>query len=211
MWLMETQHLQLSGSTLTKKVSTESDEVYLCFIHFSLSSMSMPGQIVSPPLWLFAQGAQPLDSSYSAHNVHNALGNCFFPLPLKSHHFTRLSASVLLFIFKGLNQDKYSRVNPSRPAALCARLRSALKICWADTKLFQLHEGAGRMWMGLREGEKSWWWDWLRSCPDWGLQQGSLSFGQLFAASKAGRRVSVKSYNNSEYNHPLKTQLDWSG
>lgn len=172
--------------------------------------MSVPGQIVSP-LWLFAQGAQPLDSSYSAHNVHNALGNCFFPLPLKSHHFTRLSASVLLFIFKGLNQDKYSWVKPSRPTALCARLRSALKICWADTKLFQLHEGAGRMWMGLREGEKSWWWDWLRSCPDWGLQQGSLSFGQLFAASKAGRRVSVKSYNNREYNHPLKTQLHWSG
>lgn len=80
--------------------------------------MSMPRQIVSP-LCLFIQGALPLDSSYSAHNVHNALGNCFFPLPLKSHHFTRLSASVLLFIFKGLNQDKYSQVNSSRPAALC--------------------------------------------------------------------------------------------
>lgn len=113
---METQHLPLSGSTLTKKVRTESDEVYLSLIHFCLSSMSVPGQIVSP-LWLFAQGAQPLDSSYSAHNVHNALGNCFFPLPLKSHHFTRLSASVLLFIFKGLNQDKYSQVKPGRPAA----------------------------------------------------------------------------------------------
>lgn len=115
---METQHLQPSGSTLTKKVSTKSDKVYLCFIHYSLSSMSMPWQIVSP-LCLFTQGALPLDSSYSAHNVHNALGNCFFPLPLKSHHFTRLSTSVLLFIFKGLNQDKYSQVNSSRPAALC--------------------------------------------------------------------------------------------
>lgn len=117
-----------SGSALTKKVRTESDGVYLCFIQFSLSSMPVPGQIVSR-LGLFAQGAQPLDSSYSAHNVCNVLGNCFFPLPLKSHHLTRLSTSVLLFIFKGLNQDKYSQVKPSRPAALCARLRSALKIC----------------------------------------------------------------------------------
>lgn len=77
---METRHLQPSGSTLTRKVSTESNEVYLYFIHYSLSSISTPQQIVSL-LCLFVQGALPLDSSYSAHNVHNALGNCFFPLP----------------------------------------------------------------------------------------------------------------------------------
>lgn len=44
--------------------------------------------------------------------------------------------------------------------------------------------------------------------PDWGLQRGLLSTGQLFLASKAGRRGSVKSYNNSAYNHPFKTQID---
>lgn len=49
------------------------------------------------------------------------------------------------------------------------------------------------------------------SCPDWGFQQGLLSFGQLFPTSKAGRRGSVKSYNNSELYHPFKTQLNWIG
>lgn len=76
-------------------------------------------QIVSP-LCLFTQRALPQDSSHSALNVHNALGNCCFPLPLKAHRFARLSSSVLLFIFKGLNQDKYPRVNFNRLAALCA-------------------------------------------------------------------------------------------
>lgn len=80
--------------------------------------MSAAQQIVSP-LCLFTLRALPLDSSHSALNVHNALGNCCFPLPLKSHRFTRLSSSVLLFIFKGLNQDKYPQVNFNRLAALC--------------------------------------------------------------------------------------------
>ncbi len=82
--------------------------------------MSTAWQIVSP-LCLFTQRALPLDSSHSALNVHNALGNCCFPLPLKSHRFSRLSSSVLLFIFKGLNQDKYPQVNFNRLAGLvCA-------------------------------------------------------------------------------------------
>lgn len=39
------------------------------------------------------------------------------------------------------------------------------------------------------EREKSCWWDWLRSCPDWGLQQGSLSFVQLFPLQRLGGEV----------------------
>lgn len=170
--------------------------------------MSTVRQIVSP-FCLFTQRALPLDSSHSALNVHNALGNCCFPLPLKSHRFTRLSASVLLFIFKGLNLDKYPQVNLNRRAALCVpqkcpeNLLSSHKfvpVAWRSRKNVDGYEREGRV---LVVG--------LRSCPDWGLQQGSLSFGQLFPASKAGRRGSVKSYNNSEYNHPFKTQLDWTG
>lgn len=84
--------------------------------------MSVARHIVSP-LCLFTQTALPLHSSHSALNVHNALGNCCFPLSLKSHRLTRLSSSVLLFIFKGLNQDKYPQVSFNRLTALCAPQR----------------------------------------------------------------------------------------
>lgn len=172
----------------------------------SLSSTSTTPKIVSPsPLCLFAHAALPLLSP-PAHHVHHALGNCFFPPPLKSHHFTRLRASVLLFIFKGLNQDKYSQVNSHRRTALCGPQK------WPENllsrhKIVSVAQQSGKNADGFeRKGEESWWWDQLGSCPDWGLQQGSLSFGQRFCASKAGRRGSVKSYKNSEYNHPFKTQ-----
>lgn len=88
-------------------------------------------QQISSPLCLFTQRALPLDSSTSALNVHNALGNCCFPLPLKSHRFTWLSSSVLLFIFEGLNQDKYPQVNFNRPAALVR----ASKVPWKSVEL----------------------------------------------------------------------------
>lgn len=72
------------------------------------------------PHFAYLLRVQPPNSSHSALNIHNALGNCCFPLPLRSHHFTRLSSSVLLFIFKGLNQDKYPQVSFSRLTAMCA-------------------------------------------------------------------------------------------
>lgn len=94
-------------------------------VHFGLSQSSSMFNVPitadckhPTTLCLFAHAALPLHSP-QARNIHHALGNCFFPPPLKSHHFTRLRASVLLFIFKGLNQDKYSQVNSRRRAALC--------------------------------------------------------------------------------------------
>ena len=109
--------------------------------------MSVAQQIVSP-LCLFTQRALPLDSSHSALNVHNASGNCCFPLPLKSHRFTGLSPSVLLFIFKSLNQDKYPQVNHNRRAVLCAPQKCPENLLsWHTVNLFQLHEEAGRMWV----------------------------------------------------------------
>lgn len=123
------------------------------FFYYSLSSMSAARQIVSP-LCLFTQRALPLDSSHSALNVHNALGNCCFPLPLKSHRFTRLSSSVLLFIFKGLNQDKYPQVNFNRPAALCAPQKCPenllswhkfVPVAWRSRKNVDGYEREGRV------------------------------------------------------------------
>lgn len=106
------------------------------------------------PLCLFTQRALPLDSSHWALNVHNALGNCCFPLPLKSHCFTRLSSSVLLFIFKGLNQDKYPQVNFNRLAALCAPQKCPenllswhkfVPVAWRSRKNVDGYEREGRV------------------------------------------------------------------
>lgn len=116
-------------------------------------------------------------SSHSALSVC-AFGNCCSLLPLKSHHLTRPSPPLSSFIFEGLTRDKHPQVGFNG--------LTASKVPWksvdVDMNLFQFLEGAGRMRMGLR---KLWWWDSLRSCPDWGLQQGSLSFSQLFPSSKA--------------------------
>lgn len=122
-------------------------------------------------LCLFAHAALPLHSP-QARNVHHALGNCFFPPPLKSHHFTRLRASVLLFIFKGLNQDKYSQVNSHRRAALCGPQK------WPENLLsrYKIVSVAQRSRKNVdgfeRKGEESWWWDLLGSCPEWGFTAG---------------------------------------
>lgn len=119
--LMETKHLQLSGSTLTKEVSAESDKVYLCF---SITPFHRCSQHTdSIPTLLIYSMSPTSEGSHSALNVHNAFGNCCFPLALKSHLFTRLSSSVLLFIFKGLNQDIYPQVNFNRLEALCLLLK----------------------------------------------------------------------------------------
>lgn len=175
------------------------------FFYYSLSSMSTAQQIASL-LCLFTQRALPLDSSHSALNVHNALGNCCFPLPLKSHRFTWLSSSVPLFIFKGLHQDKYPQVNfsgasgppKSAPKNLLSR-HKFVPVGWRNRKNVDGVEGEGRVPVaGLTQV--------LRRLGAYSRDHSALV--RSSPLQRLGGEVLWNHTITGEYNHPFKTQVD---
>lgn len=102
---------------------------------------------------LICLSALPLQS-HPTRNVHHALGNCFFRRPWSlttSQDWGPLSSCLFSKALTRTNTPRSTRTG-ERP---CVGLRSGLKICWADIKLFQLHNGAGRMRTGLRERGKN--------------------------------------------------------
>lgn len=78
---------------------SKQSQIKFIYVFLKLPFIDVCSTQIASPLCLFTQRVLPLNSSHSAPNVHNALGNCCFPLPLRSHHFkTKLLCPLVYFL-----------------------------------------------------------------------------------------------------------------